>query len=235
MSFCVKCGKEAEFDTPEFLCKDHWADWWASGLSDDPKERELLKKDLNQEWYIPVDPQLMKLIQLLNQVNGIKTIDSCFGHTEEMDRQCNHHTNSFIGMTYTDKAAFDKFWIKFFNRFVGKVDIVTTLLGTDAESWVQFVLEKSYVKDFCNNLIRFNILPCHNPATEKGIRDKLAGIKLAEEFTEQYLKDQKIDPRVKIEARIKELEGEMKIDNLMQDFNGGEIAGLKFALSLLKS
>jgi (p)ppGpp synthase/HD superfamily hydrolase len=39
---CVKCGKEAEYDTPESLCLEHWADWWAA--NSDPAKFEDNKK-----------------------------------------------------------------------------------------------------------------------------------------------------------------------------------------------
>jgi len=32
---CNKCYKEAEYDSPESLCRHHWVEWW---FEDDPEE-----------------------------------------------------------------------------------------------------------------------------------------------------------------------------------------------------
>jgi hypothetical protein len=35
---CDKCDKEATYDSPNNLCDEHWAEWWAEGIVDDPGE-----------------------------------------------------------------------------------------------------------------------------------------------------------------------------------------------------
>ena len=42
---CVKCGKESEYDAPEYFCEEHWAEWWASGMVDNPLEVEREKEE----------------------------------------------------------------------------------------------------------------------------------------------------------------------------------------------
>ncbi len=37
---CSKCKKEAVFDSPELLCQDHWAEWFAYG--DEEYKQEIL-------------------------------------------------------------------------------------------------------------------------------------------------------------------------------------------------
>ena len=27
---CIKCDKEAEFDSPKHFCENHWIEWWVS-------------------------------------------------------------------------------------------------------------------------------------------------------------------------------------------------------------
>lgn len=42
---CIKCDKESEYDAPECFCEEHWAEWWAEGLVDDPLEIEREKEE----------------------------------------------------------------------------------------------------------------------------------------------------------------------------------------------
>ena len=44
---CVKCDKEATYDSPENLCDEHWFEWWTEGYS--KEEIESLKKEIKEE------------------------------------------------------------------------------------------------------------------------------------------------------------------------------------------
>lgn len=32
---CVKCDKEATYDSPALLCDVHWAAWWVEGMKEE--------------------------------------------------------------------------------------------------------------------------------------------------------------------------------------------------------
>lgn len=51
---CVKCEREATFDSPESLCDEHWAEWWAFNQPDDEvqltqEEQEEYKREVLEE------------------------------------------------------------------------------------------------------------------------------------------------------------------------------------------
>ena len=56
---CRKCKKrKAEFDSPDLLCRECWADWWVDGLEPESESQRIqLKKETleNMEKDDPVD------------------------------------------------------------------------------------------------------------------------------------------------------------------------------------
>lgn len=45
---CIKCDKEAEYDSPAMLCGEHWAEWWAfigEPTEMTPEEQKLVYED----------------------------------------------------------------------------------------------------------------------------------------------------------------------------------------------
>jgi hypothetical protein len=50
---CINCNKECEFDSPYFLCREHWIEWFAENTADDeiqltPQEIIEFKKELQE-------------------------------------------------------------------------------------------------------------------------------------------------------------------------------------------
>lgn len=45
---CVKCSKEAEYDSPALYCKYHWYEWWNTDENTGVVDQEQLKKDLEE-------------------------------------------------------------------------------------------------------------------------------------------------------------------------------------------
>jgi len=43
---CVKCKRDATYDSPEDLCDEHWAEWWAAIVTDPKKRRQYQKETL---------------------------------------------------------------------------------------------------------------------------------------------------------------------------------------------
>lgn len=43
---CAQCTDEAEFDSPDLLCSEHWIQWWIADLELSPDEAETLIGDL---------------------------------------------------------------------------------------------------------------------------------------------------------------------------------------------
>lgn len=72
MSKCIKCAREAEFDSPEDYCQFHWLEWWHEGAGptffdneerlqrenllmklikhDDPEDHLLMETLIEQYW-----------------------------------------------------------------------------------------------------------------------------------------------------------------------------------------
>jgi hypothetical protein len=54
------CEKESTFFSPDYLCDEHWAEWWAKGLDRDNWRKEKknaikeLKSGLAEEFRRPV-------------------------------------------------------------------------------------------------------------------------------------------------------------------------------------
>jgi len=128
-----------------------------------------------------VDKELKKLVELLNTVDGIETIDSCFGHSEEPERICNHHSYAFIGFEIISKNG-NLFITKLIKDFSGKRKIQG--VGTTLSQWVQIVVN-SWIgcpieKPKCFSL---EVHPAHNPAFKKeGVEEKLIGIQMLENY-----------------------------------------------------
>jgi len=44
-----KCGREAEYDSPDHLCEDHWIEWWVEGMEPrTPEERAMLMAEMRE-------------------------------------------------------------------------------------------------------------------------------------------------------------------------------------------
>lgn len=126
-----------------------------------------------------IDAELRELVVALNNVPGVVTVDSCFGHP---GRTCNHHTYFFIGVRAAkDKQhLFDEFWQTFFNKYAGKT-------FTDKYGYVQFVMTVGLFN--CYSGIRLQCSPEHDPGdTEDGHREKLCAIQMALDFARNFIK-----------------------------------------------
>ena len=42
---CIRCEKEATFDSPELFCDKHWAEWWVEGYDATKEEAKKLEKE----------------------------------------------------------------------------------------------------------------------------------------------------------------------------------------------
>jgi hypothetical protein len=60
--------------------------------------------------YSQIDLELREVIKMLNQIDGVGTVDSCFGHPEDPSMHQNQHLEAFIGLTCTDAQRFTNFW-----------------------------------------------------------------------------------------------------------------------------
>ena len=72
--------------------------------------------------YDDLDPEMVGLVEALNTIPGLRTIDSCFGHPGS-GRTGNHQSEAFVGMLPTDHDAsrFNAFWENFFSEYGGKI------------------------------------------------------------------------------------------------------------------
>lgn len=44
---CHKCNsRPIEYDSPDLLCRQCWAEWWVESISDEPNREEYLKEVL---------------------------------------------------------------------------------------------------------------------------------------------------------------------------------------------
>jgi len=70
---CSKCEKEAEFDTPELLCDEHWAKWWAFNQ---PGDEFLLSPQQEQKYYEEVLERLRnkRKHKFLNVVSTLSVV-----------------------------------------------------------------------------------------------------------------------------------------------------------------
>lgn len=132
-----------------------------------------------------MDPEVINLVALLNQVPGIATFDSCFGHPERVIGNHQHHV--FVGMRVTDQAAFDSFWDYFFSEYDGKTRLDDIKDEEGWPTWVQFDMVTHRKTKHLQSFIRLHIEPKHDSSTDLGHRQKLAGIRLLEDFIRGHL------------------------------------------------
>lgn len=125
-----------------------------------------------------VDIEMHDVINKLNLIPGIETIDCCFGHPSS-GVTCNHHSNWFIGLKATDLRLFDVFWARFFSRYVGKTDTPT--------GWVQFTMHQLMYYPFQGITLKCGSE--HDPAIdERGNEEKVFALKLLCEFIDEKIR-----------------------------------------------
>ena len=110
-------------------------------------------KNFNREILKDVDYEIAELVDLINQVDGIETVESCFGHNEEPIQ---------IYCVARDIATLNKFIYEFFYRNdLISFKIYVTDVTIDNKEWdkVQFVIESDvrYIDFPCTQLIADNL------------------------------------------------------------------------------
>lgn len=98
--------------------------------------------------YFDLDPEMVEVVELLNQVPGIVTTCCCFGHPEEPSKVGNNHNFLFVDLECKDGDKFIDFWtyvLKYTYAGLGKMSI-----SPHHESGFQIGLE------FPLNLCQFN-------------------------------------------------------------------------------
>ena len=110
-------------------------------------------KEFNKETLKDVDFEIQELVGLINQVDGIETTNSCFGHNEEPIQ---------IYCRAKDISYLNKFICKFFygNSLIS-FKIFVTDVTIDNKEWdkVEFLIESDvrYVDFPCTQLIANNL------------------------------------------------------------------------------
>ena len=130
--------------------------------------------------YQDLDPEMMDLVKALNTVPGIRTLDSCFGHSGSGDPTKAHQSNVYVGLAPTlgeDSARLQHFWSDFFDVNYGKLDMPT--------GWVQYsIIFYPYDPDV---LIRLNIDVEHDPAIDpRGAQEKKEAMMYLQKFIQEY-------------------------------------------------
>ena len=139
-----------------------------------------MNKD-DKRWIEIDDKELEELVNVLNEIDGVATIRSCFGHSEEPERECNHDSCAFVEIWKPTDKVMNNVFRPFFQLFGPKVKV--------GDGWVRCaILDNVYG----GNRMFFTIHSCHNPAfDERGRREKLEGIEMATKFFKEYISKQK--------------------------------------------
>jgi hypothetical protein len=69
---CIKCDKEAKFESPDYYCSYHWCEWWADGMADKNLELELWQAELE----FALDIEREHPDNNLGEINEIRQIQS---------------------------------------------------------------------------------------------------------------------------------------------------------------
>lgn len=93
--------------------------------------KSFIEKDLEKE---PLDKEIKELVYLINQVNGVETIESCFGHNKIPCR---------IWLRIKDVETANKFIRKFF-YFDPLWNLILKFSEGDYYNELLFVLESRY-------------------------------------------------------------------------------------------
>lgn len=144
--------------------------------------RTLMPKD-----YRGIDREVRKLVRLLNKVDGLATLDSCFGHTGDKKG----HTNqlfTYIGLYRADRRKFEDFFAFLLKHTYGGCGMV--FLNRDLKIAHQ-------VSGFSIGL-QANLYPGEgimgyqlviSPMNQaKARKEKLAGVAFLERLIREYLR-----------------------------------------------
>jgi hypothetical protein len=128
--------------------------------------------------YDEIDVEVRQLVRDLNTISGMRTIDSCFGHSGT-GKICNHNSEVFVGIEPTGKNSekFNLFWRGFFKKYGGKTNTST--------GWIQFTVVDYPYEPY--PLTRLRISPKHDPSVDpRGIQEKKEGIEIMRQFIAEY-------------------------------------------------
>src|SRR5579863_8799149 len=78
--------------------------------------------------YEDLDPEMVDIVKALNTIPGMRTLDSCFGHSGSGDTKKAHQSNVYIGLAPALGEGVHRlqhFWGAFFESNYGKLDMPT--------------------------------------------------------------------------------------------------------------
>lgn len=131
--------------------------------------------------YKDLDPEMVDVVKAINTIPGIRTLDSCFGHSGSGDPKKAHQANVYVGMTHTGESLelLQHFWGDFFEHNYGKLQMPT---GVVQFSVVYYPFDPE--PDF---LIRLNIDVEHDPAIDaRGAQEKKEALLYLQNFIQRY-------------------------------------------------
>jgi hypothetical protein len=130
--------------------------------------------------YDQLDPEVVDLVKALNSVPGMRTLQSCFGHTGSGDPKKAHQDYVFVDLARTDKLLFSHFWRDFFDANYGKPEMST--------GYVQFSVVYYPFDPDPNYLIRLMIEVEHDPSIDpRGNQEKKEAMQHLQNFIAKYL------------------------------------------------
>ncbi len=132
--------------------------------------------------YEDLDPEMVDVVKALNTVPGMRTLDSCFGHSGSGDPKKAHQSNVYVGLARAigeDLHRLRHFWNDFFDTNYGKLEMPT--------GWVQFSLVVYPFDPDPEQLIRLNIEVEHDPAIDpRGAQEKKEALLYLQTFIQRY-------------------------------------------------
>lgn len=161
-----------------------------------------------KSWISIDDKELEVLINALNEIEGIETSESCFGHSADLKKTQFHQSCAYIGMYVRNQNAVEVLQ-DILKKFIGK-----RYLDESRDSYFQIflcmiiswseklkVIEGSdKVQSYRAPYFRLEIHPKHNPAFSLiGIKEKLKGIEELTDFLFNLYPDFKKEVLCKIE------------------------------------
>lgn len=129
--------------------------------------------------YDKLDPEMVDIVRALNTVDGIRTLDSCFGHTGSGDPNKGHQTHAYVGMTLSENSGdkFARFWGSFFSHFSGKFEA--------SDGFIQFTVVEYLFEPYA--LMRLHVECQHDPSIDpRGGREKKEAFKILEAYIRSY-------------------------------------------------
>lgn len=131
--------------------------------------------------YDKLDPEMVDLVKALNSVDGMRTLDSCFGHSGSGNPRKAHQDHAYVGITPSDEDGqkFNAFWVEFFKDHYGKMEV--------SDGYIQFtVVNYLYQPD---RLVRLHMDCEHDPAIDpRGIQEKKDAISYLQHYVDNYNK-----------------------------------------------